>query len=73
MVAAILDHLGIARVPVYGGSGAAPYVLAFSARHPHRAAACTVVNGAAPLTDDKVLVSPIAGISPDLITEIHQC
>jgi pimeloyl-ACP methyl ester carboxylesterase len=54
-LAAILDHLGIARVPVYGGSGGGAHVLAFAARHPHRVASCTVVDGGAPLTDDEVL------------------
>jgi pimeloyl-ACP methyl ester carboxylesterase len=53
-LAAILDFLGIARVPVYGGSGAAPHVLAFAARHPHRVAACAIIDGGAPLTDDEV-------------------
>jgi pimeloyl-ACP methyl ester carboxylesterase len=53
-LAAILDHLGIDSVPVYGGSGGAPHVLAFAARHPDRVLACTIVDGAAPLTDDEV-------------------
>ncbi len=53
-LAAILDHLGIERIPVYGGSGAAPHLLAFSARHPQRVAACTIIDGAAPLTDAEV-------------------
>lgn len=53
-LAAILDHLGITRVPVYGGSGAAPHILAFTARHPERVSAATVVEGIAPLTDEEV-------------------
>lgn len=53
-VAAILDHLGIDRVPVYGGSGAAPHLLAFAARHPERVMAATVMVGAAPLEADEV-------------------
>jgi pimeloyl-ACP methyl ester carboxylesterase len=53
-LAAILDHLAIERLPVYGGSGAAPHVLAFAARHPERVAACSIISGAAPLTDDEV-------------------
>ena len=53
-IAAILDHLGIATVAMYGGSGAAPHELAFAARYPDRVTACTVVDGAAPLTDDEV-------------------
>lgn len=53
-LAAILDHLGIGSVPIYGGSGGAPHVLAFAARHPERVLACAIVDGAAPLTDDEV-------------------
>ena len=53
-LAAILDHLGIGSVPVYGGSGGAPHVLAFAARHPDRVQACAIVDGAAPLTDEEV-------------------
>ena len=53
-LAAILDHLGIGSVPVYGGSGGAPHVLALAARHPGRIPACSIVDGAAPLTDDEV-------------------
>ena len=53
-LAAILDHLGIGEVPVYGGSGGAPHVLAFAARHPDRVQGCAVVDGAAPLTDEEV-------------------
>ena len=53
-LAAILDHLGIGSVPVYGGSGGAPHVLAFAARHPDRVQACAIGDGAAPLTDDEV-------------------
>jgi pimeloyl-ACP methyl ester carboxylesterase len=53
-LAAILDHLGIDRVPAYGGSGAAPHLLAFAARHPDRVAALTIIDGIAPLTDDEV-------------------
>ena len=53
-LAAILDHLGIGSVPVYGGSGGAPHVLAFAARHPDRVRACAIGDGAAPLTDDEL-------------------
>ena len=53
-LAAILDRLGIGRLPVYGGSGAAPHLLAFAARHPERVAAATIVDGIAPLTDAEV-------------------
>lgn len=53
-LAAILDDLGIGSVPVYGGSGGAPHVLAFAARHPDRVQACAIGDGAAPLTDEEV-------------------
>lgn len=53
-LAAVLDHLGIGRVPAYGGSGAAPHLVAFAARHPDRVAALTIIDGIAPLTDDEV-------------------
>ena len=53
-LAAILDHLGLGRVPVYGGSGGAPHVLAFAGRHPDRVSACSIGDGAAPMTDDEV-------------------
>ena len=53
-LAAILDHLSIDRAPLYGGSGAAPHLLAFAARHPGRVAAGTIVDGIAPLTEAEV-------------------
>jgi pimeloyl-ACP methyl ester carboxylesterase len=53
-LAAILDDLGIDRLPVIGGSGAAPHVLAFAAGHPDRVSAATILVGAAPLDDDEV-------------------
>lgn len=50
----LLDHLGVDRLPVTGGSGGGPHVIAVAARHPQRVSAATVVVGAAPLTDDDV-------------------
>jgi pimeloyl-ACP methyl ester carboxylesterase len=50
-LAALLDHLGIDRLPVYGSSGAAPHILAFAQRYPERVAAATILAGAAPLSD----------------------
>jgi pimeloyl-ACP methyl ester carboxylesterase len=47
-LAALLDELGIERLPVLGLSGAAPYVLAFAARHGNRVEATTIVVGSAP-------------------------
>ena len=52
-LAAILDHLGLDRVHVYGGSGGSPHILAFAARHPDRVVAATVLVGIAPMTDDE--------------------
>lgn len=48
---AILDHLGIASLPVYGASGGAPHILALCGRHPGRVEAATILSGAAPLID----------------------
>ena len=50
-IAAVLDELGIDDLPVGGGSGGAPHVLAFAARHPERTQAVTVLIGAAPIVD----------------------
>jgi pimeloyl-ACP methyl ester carboxylesterase len=52
-LAAILDELGLDRVPIIGGSGAGPYLLALAARHPERVQAVTVAVGAAPIEDDE--------------------
>ena len=52
-LAAILDHLGIERSLIYGGSGASPHILAFAARHPSRLIAATVLVGAAPTNEDE--------------------
>ncbi len=53
-LAAILDSLGIDRIPVVGGSGAAPHILSFCALHPERVSAATVLVGIAPLTEQEV-------------------
>jgi pimeloyl-ACP methyl ester carboxylesterase len=53
-VAAILDHLGIDRVHVYGGSGGSPHILSFCSRHPDRVKAATILVGAAPMNEDEV-------------------
>jgi pimeloyl-ACP methyl ester carboxylesterase len=50
----LLDHLGLDRVPVLGGSGGGPHALALCATHPERVRAATVVVGLAPLTDEDV-------------------
>jgi pimeloyl-ACP methyl ester carboxylesterase len=52
-IIAILDHLGVEKVPVYGSSGAAPHILALCARHPSRISAATILAGAAPVTDSE--------------------
>jgi pimeloyl-ACP methyl ester carboxylesterase len=51
--AAILDHLELGAVHVWGGSGAAPHELALAARHPDRVRAVTILVGAAPFHDDE--------------------
>jgi pimeloyl-ACP methyl ester carboxylesterase len=66
-LAAILDHLAIDRLPVIGGSGGAPHVLAFASRHPGRVTACTVGNGAAPMTDDEILDQVDVNVSADAL------
>src|SRR5205823_5926698 len=53
-VAAILDELDIDHVALIGGSGGGPHVLAFSARHPDRVQAATILVGGAPLEDDEI-------------------
>jgi pimeloyl-ACP methyl ester carboxylesterase len=53
-VAAILDELAIERAHLWGGSGGAPYLLAFAQRHGDRALAATIVSGSAPLDDDEI-------------------
>ncbi|NEA36054.1 alpha/beta hydrolase [Streptomyces sp. SID13031] len=52
-LAAILDHLGLDRVYLNGGSGGAPHVLAFAAHHPDRVIAATIAVGFPPLEDDE--------------------
>jgi pimeloyl-ACP methyl ester carboxylesterase len=52
-LAAILDHLGLDRVYLTGGSGGGPHVLAFAAHHPDRVIAATVTVGLAPLNEDE--------------------
>ncbi len=53
-LAALLDHVGIERAFVTGGSGGGPHVLAFCARHPERVLAATVVAGFSPLVEDEI-------------------
>jgi pimeloyl-ACP methyl ester carboxylesterase len=52
-LAAILDHLGLDRVYLTGGSGGGPHVLAFAAHHPDRVIAATITVGLAPLHEDE--------------------
>jgi len=51
---AVLDELGLGRVPVIGGRGAAPHILALCARHPDRVEAATVLVGAAPVVPEEI-------------------
>jgi pimeloyl-ACP methyl ester carboxylesterase len=53
-LAELLDHLGLDRIRVLGGSGGGPHALAVCAAHPDRVRAATVVVGLAPLTDEDV-------------------
>ena len=53
-LAEVLDHLGLDRVHLIGGSGSAPHELALCQYHPDRVAAATVVAGATPLQEDEV-------------------
>jgi pimeloyl-ACP methyl ester carboxylesterase len=50
---ALLDALGLERVPVMGTSGGGPHALAVAACHPDRISAVTVVVGAAPLVPEE--------------------
>ena len=50
----LLDHLGIDRLPVIGGSGGGPHVLGVAARHPQRVSAASVVVGAAPIAEEDI-------------------
>ena len=52
--AALLDHLGIDRIPAMGTSGGGPHVLALAAAHPDRVSAITVVVGGTPLEPGEV-------------------
>jgi pimeloyl-ACP methyl ester carboxylesterase len=58
---ALLDHLGIERIPAMGTSGGGPHVLALAACHPERVSAVTVVVGATPLVPEEV--SQLVGIN----------
>lgn len=50
-------------MPVYGSSGAAPYILAFAARHPGRVRAATILVGAAQIVDDEA--SQLIGLNAE--------
>lgn len=51
---ALLDALGLGRVPVMGTSGGGPHALAIAARHPDRISAVSVIVGAAPLVQAEI-------------------
>jgi pimeloyl-ACP methyl ester carboxylesterase len=63
-VAALLDHLGLERVPLLGGSGGGPYALACAKLIPERLSQCGVLAGAPPYTlgGDMPLVSRIFAV-----------
>jgi pimeloyl-ACP methyl ester carboxylesterase len=59
-LAELLDSLGAGAVPVAGGSGGGPHVLALAARHPDLVAAASVVVGAAPLdASEEAALTPL--------------
>jgi pimeloyl-ACP methyl ester carboxylesterase len=64
-VVAVFDALSIERILVHGGSGAAPHALALAARHPDRVAAVTILDGAAPMTDEELAEQIEANVSAD--------
>ena len=66
----LLDHLGLDRVPVVGGSGGGPFVFALAAGHPGRIEAASVFNGAAPWTDEDV--AHLVGINAASWTRYQQ-
>lgn len=51
-LAAILDEIGVDALPIIGGSGGGPPVLALAGRHPTRVVAATIISGMAPLDED---------------------
>ena len=53
-LAAVLDHAGVDRVHVTGGSGSTPHLLAFCARHPDRVRAASNLVGVAPMEPEEV-------------------
>lgn len=53
-VAAILDHLGLDRVHMLGGSGSAPHELMICQRHPDRIVAATILVGIAPMEEQEI-------------------
>ena len=52
--AALVDHLGVGRFAVKGGSGGAPHALACAALLPARVAGCAAVSSGAPLTEVEI-------------------
>jgi pimeloyl-ACP methyl ester carboxylesterase len=51
---AILDSLSIEALPAIGGSGGAPYLLAFMTAHPRRVSAASIVMGMAPVSEQEL-------------------
>jgi pimeloyl-ACP methyl ester carboxylesterase len=68
-LAAILDEIGADALPIIGGSGGGPPVLALAGRHPTRVVAATIISGMAPLgEDDLVTLIPINAEAHQLAT-----
>ncbi|MFZ2501202.1 MAG: alpha/beta hydrolase, partial [Nocardioides sp.] len=53
-LARLLDHLGLERVHVIGGSGAGPHIVSLCGRHPDRVRAATVLVGITPLQEREI-------------------
>lgn len=69
-LAQLLDHLGLDRVPVVGGSGGGPFVFALAARHPQRIQAATVFAGAAPWSEEDL--ARLVGFNAESWTRYQQ-
>ncbi|MGJ3262679.1 MAG: alpha/beta fold hydrolase [Salinarimonas sp.] len=67
---ALLDHLGIERLPVVGGSAGAPSAAEFALRHPGRCSHLVLLVPAANLTGrDPVALTALQRIAVDLVLD----
>jgi pimeloyl-ACP methyl ester carboxylesterase len=65
----LLDHLSIDRLPVVGGSGGGPHVLAVAARHPQRVSAASVIVGGAQITEEDIPL--LVGVNAESVRRIR--